>query len=156
MRTPVRYCAPAPCATAGCGDMAVPGAIHCHDHRLAKRRGRRLVEPRGPTEGHELDIEVLIGQCVETHPCAYQDCGQPALMGRLYCSGRCRARARTSPAEFTIEGVTATIREHAQDRGLDLGTVYCRMKEGASVEAALTRPLDDEMQRRRFSSGAAA
>lgn len=147
---------PAACAVIGCGELIQPGSIYCACHRSARRKRASLVDA-GPAPDHELDVVThglrarLAGKkvSIETHPCAYPDCGQPALRGRLYCSTRCRTRARTEPALITIEGVVMSLRDHASARGLDIATVYCRMRAGDSAEEAITRPIDDEMQRRR-------
>lgn len=151
-----RYAAPAACAAVGCGEDVSRGSIYCDAHRQLQRQ--RVVHGEGPTDDHELDVvsyglaDRLAGKevVIETHPCAFQDCGQPTLRGRLYCSSRCRVRARKNPALFTIDGQTMTLREHAERVGLDIATVYCRMRDGSTAEEAITRPLDDEMARRRL------
>jgi len=138
----------------GCGDVIEPGCIYCRAHR---RNRQSRPDLSGPAPDHELDIrsyrlaERLAGQEVErgVYVCAFDDCGQPCLAGRLYCSDRCRARARREPALFTIDGVTATLPQHAKMRGVDIGTVYCRMKLGLAPEEAVTRALDDLQHQRR-------
>lgn len=152
---------PAVCAVVGCGEMVEHGSIYCHTHRHAPRKRASLVdaETTGPTPESELDITTqglrvrLAGKEVHAGPpCIFADCAQPTLRGRLYCSSRCRSRARKSPPLITIDGLTMTFPEHVERVGLDLGTVYCRIRAGDSFEEAITRPLDDEMQRRRLSA----
>lgn len=155
------YGNPAVCAVIGCGDLVEAGSIYCGTHRNAQRKRASMVdaETTGPTPESELDITTqglrlrMRGkEVVEGPPCIFEDCGQPTLRGRLYCSGRCRSRARKSPPLLTIDGLTMTFAEHVERVGLDLGTAYCRIRAGDSFEEAITRPLDDEMQRRRLSA----
>ncbi len=160
MNNRARYAAPSPCATVSCGEDVERGSIYCSVCRARQRKRAAWADarPEGPTNDHELDVasyglrDRAAGKAVvvETHPCAHPDCGQPALRGRLYCSGRCRSRSRKDPALFTIDGLTMTLREHADRVDLDIATVYCRMRAGDSAEDAIKRPLDDEMQRRRL------
>lgn len=139
---------------AGCGDLAEANCLYCPDHRQTRP------EFIGPTDDNELDVsshgiaERLADQTVTrgVAVCAHADCGQPCLAGRLYCSDRCRRRARKEPAQFTIEGVTATLREHATARGIDLTTVYARMRAGLGVIEAVLLPLDDLQRLRRTGS----
>lgn len=143
---------PHPCAVMGCGELAHPGNVYCVDHRRAHRSARRAPEIIGPSEDNDLDIVAVglsrpIGRGFST--CAFEDCGQPCLAGRLYCSPRCRQRARKEPAEFEIGGVRATLREHAETYGIDLTTVYARMREGYGAVEAVTMPLDGLQHLRR-------
>ena len=94
----------------------------------------------GPTDESELDASAPSPPRPVGLPCAFDDCGQPALLGRLYCSERCRGRAcsRKAKALIVIDGVEATLREHARTRGLDYGTVWCRLRSGATPEEAVT------------------
>jgi hypothetical protein len=136
----------------GCGELAAPGTVYCADHRGAYRRVRVTADIVGPSEENDLDIVATglsrpLGRGLST--CAFEDCGQPCLAGRLYCSDRCRRRARKEPAEFVIDGVRATLREHARAWGIDLTTVYARMKDGYGVVEAITEPLDGLQHLRR-------
>lgn len=142
---------------AGCGNLAAGDCLYCEAHR-------QHVDPddAGPAPDCELDVnthglyERLADKPVErgVSVCAHADCGQPCVAGRLYCSDRCRRRGRREPALFTIDGLTASVREHAQARGIDLGTVYARMRDGLTAVEALTRPIDGLQHFRRTKRAA--
>jgi hypothetical protein len=67
----------------------------------------------------------------------------------MYCSGRCRGRARQGKkAVVELDGITATPLDHAARLGLGASTLYRRLQLGLSVHEALTRPIDQEMGRR--------
>jgi len=44
------------------------------------------------------------------------------------------------PGLVTVNGITASIREHAEARGIALGTLYARIKKGMSISEALSQP----------------
>ncbi len=130
---------PAICATIGCGDLIKPGrgCLYCPACLVQREQP---VDDDGPADAVELDIASPLGVGPRGNPCAHRNCGQPTLRGRLYCSTRCRGRAQSKKARatITIDGVEATLREHAQARGIDIGTVWCRLRGGATPEEAVT------------------
>jgi len=75
-------------------------------------------------------------------------CCEPSIPGRLYCSDRCRWRARRGEA-FTIklDGIEARPLEHADRLGIGRSTFYRRLQLGLTVTEALTRPIDESMRR---------
>lgn len=139
--------------------MARPGSIYCPE--CQKRSSEAL---RAPGEAGELDLDVvtLPGKAgqeravlrrlerVGTHPCGL--CGRPALPGRQYCSEGCRTRARAGErSQVELNGTVTTLLEHADRLGMPWSTIYTRLRRGLTPEQALTRPVDEEMRRRRLT-----
>jgi len=87
-----------------------------------------------------------------THPCGL--CERPALPGRIYCSPRCRGRApRIGGQVFLLDGIEASLVEHARRLGLKKDTVIKRVSRGVDPIEALMTPLDDRpLWERRQSS----
>ena len=141
-----------PCAV-GCGQLAAPGRIYC---------AGCVAAPRPPSEGcAEPDVQVLTlserlagggpltRRLAKYGPSVCGVCGGDSMPGRLYCSGKCRSRARRPGAgEVELDGVTATPLAHADRLGLGRSTLYRRLQLGLSVQEALTRPVNQEMRGR--------
>lgn len=126
----------------------MPGNLLCAECREAEE-----VEP--PVVERDLDIyievmeERLRGEHrwqdrIEeegTHPCGL--CERPALPGRLYCSTRCRGRVpRVGGRTFLLDGIEASMAEHARRFGLKQDTVFKRVSRGVDPIEALTSPID--------------
>lgn len=102
-----------------------------------------LLKERMAGQGSNLERVRDLG----THPCPI--CDGPALPGRLYCSDVCRTRARAGEGPtVVIDGIESKPLAHAERLGISKALFYHRIRGGASVEEALTRPLNEEMQRR--------
>lgn len=134
--------APVHCSTAGCGDLARPGrgclfCANCDSARLAQHA------ISGPTDEGELDV-TLFWRAARGGACGHADCGQPTMHGRLYCSDRCRSRARSAvgvQAQIEIDGVVASMRVHAANRQIDIRTVWSRLRAGLTPVEAITREV---------------
>lgn len=145
------------CRTIGCEGFTESESDFCGacNHGRSQRPPPRVVRPG------ERDVDLVLlrermaggGPHLDrvedhgTHPCPI--CEGPALPGRLYCSDVCRARARRGEGlRIVLDGIEAKPLEHAKRLGISEALFYKRIRSGASVEEALTRPLDEEMQRR--------
>lgn len=74
-----------------------------------------------------------------TSPCLV--CERPCFPGHLYCSDACRVEVRRHGApRVELDGVEATVREHADRRGLSYSTVWGRLRAGVGLKEALARP----------------
>lgn len=64
------------------------------------------------------------------------------LRGRTeVCSNACRALTRKNVRSFTINGRTQLLQQWADEYGIGVATVNARLRAGASVSEALTRPV---------------
>jgi len=144
-----------------CGRARLPGGPYCAECRDAKK-----IEPPYVERDLDLHIEVMEERVrgerrwrdrIEkegTHPCGL--CGRPALPGRLYCSPRCRGCApRVGGAIFVLDGIEASMVQHARRLGLKKDTVIKRVSRGMDPLEALTTPIDERplWERRSYGFG---
>lgn len=155
-----RYGATEKCAVLGCGGTAAPGGVYC------RKCQSKAAKPLEETDSEEWgDIQLLLfsekvrgenttASLIErygTRPCGI--CGKPSLPNHQYCSERCRTRARMGEQQMIeIDGIVASVPEHAHRLGIKDNTFYKRMRKGVSIKEALTKPIDKEMRRRALCS----
>lgn len=153
----VRISAYQPCRTIGCVGFTEERSRFCSECNEA----RAQKPPPWPVRPSDRDVhrvllkEALAGGGPHTERMRERGaeecrlCGGPSLPGRTYCSDLCRGRARRRQVgEIVIDGIRAKPLAHARRLGISKGLFYHRRRRGASVREALTRPIDEEMQRR--------
>lgn len=122
----------------GCHELALPNSRWCRACRDANYSKSPLSDLDNPES-------LPIGTVKRTErmgAVACLICGRPSPRGRMFCSSACRYIDRQQGGvKITIDGITATIREHADRVGVNRVTVSRRLSWGCSLEEAFHRPM---------------